>query len=168
VTRIPSRAAMLLAVAVLASACASSAPSGSADPEATSSPATTASSPASATAQPPSPSGSIPPGSSAPAASSAAPEPSPTAAATTDVAIRGFVFQPATVQVRVGDTVRWTNDDQASHTVTSGLADEPDGRFDTGRLESRVTSEITFATPGTFPYFCNLHPRMTGTIEVSP
>jgi plastocyanin len=81
-------------------------------------------------------------------------------------------FQPNSVQVQVGDTVTWTNDDSQPHTVTSGINGQPDGRFDSSPnfnplLASGQTFEHTFTEAGEYPYFCLLHPNMVGTVSVS-
>src|SRR5919106_558143 len=80
-------------------------------------------------------------------------------------------FQPNTVQVQVGDTVTWTNDDSQPHTVTSGINGQPDGRFDSSPnfnplLASGQTFEHAFTEAGEYPYFCLLHPNMIGTVSV--
>ena len=77
------------------------------------------------------------------------------------VAISGSAFSPATVTVVVGDTVTWTNRDQISHTATAD-----GGAFDTGALGNGESGTVTFATAGSFPYHCTIHPTMTGTIVV--
>jgi plastocyanin len=79
-------------------------------------------------------------------------------------------FSPAEVSIRVGDAVRWVNDDATYHTVTS--ADRPDlrvpnGRFDTVLDATGETFTYTFATPGTYPYYCQPHAEfMAGTVRV--
>jgi plastocyanin len=80
-------------------------------------------------------------------------------------------FQPNPIQVSIGDTVTWTNDDSQPHTVTSGINGQPDGRFDSSPnfnplLASRQTFEYTFTEAGEYPYFCQLHPNMVGTVSV--
>ncbi len=80
-------------------------------------------------------------------------------------------FQPNSVQVQVGDTVTWTNDDSQPHTVTSGVNGQPDGRFNSSPnfnplLASGQTFEHTFTEAGEYPYFCLLHPNMVGTVSV--
>ena len=82
-------------------------------------------------------------------------------AADTAVAISGSAFSPPTVTVTVGDTVTWTNGDQISHTATAD-----GGSFDTGTLANGDSNTVTFATAGSFPYHCAIHPAMTGTITV--
>jgi plastocyanin len=103
-----------------------------------------------------------------PAASPAAsPVTSPAAgspAATTGdtVAIRDFAFQPAALDVALGTTMTWTNEDSVQHTATAD-----DGSFDSGELAQDESFSHTFSTPGTFTYICTIHPSMTGAITVS-
>ena len=74
---------------------------------------------------------------------------------------------PSDISVGVGETVTWSNDDTAAHTVTSGSAvDGPDGNFDSSLFMAGTTFEVTFDTEGTFPYFCMVHPWMAGTVIV--
>ncbi len=83
-------------------------------------------------------------------------------------------YSPNPIEVTVGQTVVWTNDDSAFHTVTSGSAGAPDvGKaFDSGltgptALTSKgKTFEHKFDTAGEYPYFCTLHPAMVGTVIV--
>jgi plastocyanin len=78
------------------------------------------------------------------------------------VAISGFSYSPASVTVSVGDTVTWTNSDAQAHTATAD-----DASWDTGPIAgSGGTDSVTFATAGTFPYHCAIHPQMTGTVTV--
>ncbi|MDQ3888804.1 MAG: plastocyanin/azurin family copper-binding protein [Thermoproteota archaeon] len=76
-------------------------------------------------------------------------------------------FQPNPVQVSVGSTVTWTNNDAQPHTATSGQNATPDGRFDSGIMAPAATFEHTFTEAGEYPYFCLLHPNMVGTVSVS-
>ena len=76
-------------------------------------------------------------------------------------------YQPNPVQVSVGTTVTWTNDDAQPHTATSGQNATPDGRFDSGIMAPQGTFEHTFTEAGEFPYFYLLHPNMVGTVSVS-
>jgi plastocyanin len=81
-------------------------------------------------------------------------------------------YQPNPVQVSVGDTVTWTNDDTQPHTVTSGQNGQPDGRFDSSPnfnplMTPGQTFEHTFTEAGQYPYYCALHPNMVGTVSVS-
>jgi len=77
-------------------------------------------------------------------------------------------FSPYSISVRTGTTVTWTNADNAAHTVTSGNpADGPNGFFDSSMLMAGTTFSHTFNSPGTFPYFCMLHPWQQGEVVVS-
>ena len=76
-------------------------------------------------------------------------------------------YQPNPVQVSVGSTVTWTNNDAQPHTATSGENATPDGRFDSGIMAPAATFDHTFTEAGEFPYFCLLHPNMVGTVSVS-
>jgi len=81
-------------------------------------------------------------------------------------AIRVFQFQPGALEVRAGTRVTWTNQDDITHTVTSGRPGSPDGRFDV-RLTGKGTSgSATFADPGVYPYFCTRHQSMRGEVVV--
>src|SRR6188472_2069010 len=83
-------------------------------------------------------------------------------------------FSPNSIEVTVGQTVVWTNDDSAFHTVTSGTAGAADAgkEFDSGltgptALTSKgKTFEHTFNRIGDYPYFCTLHPAMVGNVIV--
>ncbi len=80
-------------------------------------------------------------------------------------------FSPNPLEVKVGDTVTWTNDDLQPHTVTSGTSATPDGKFNSSPglktlLTPKNTFSHTFSAAGTFPYFCQLHPNMIGTVNV--
>jgi plastocyanin len=83
------------------------------------------------------------------------------AATTHDVAISNFAFVPGSVTVAAGDSVRWTNQDTAQHTVTAD-----NGSFDSGPLSKGQTFTRPFSTSGTFAYHCNFHPDMRGTVVV--
>ncbi len=85
---------------------------------------------------------------------------------TVDVSIGDFFFAPQSVTVRVGDTVRWTNNGAAPHTTTSGTTPAPDGKWASGILSSGQSFSFTFTQAGTSPYFCAVHPFMTGTVTV--
>ena len=77
-------------------------------------------------------------------------------------------YIPHTVEISVGDTVQWTNDDTAAHTVTSGSStDGPDGVFDSSLFMAGTTFEHTFDEAGEYQYFCMVHPWMVGVVQVS-
>ena len=82
-------------------------------------------------------------------------------AATVEVKIDNFVFNPQTITVKAGDTVIWINHDDIPHTATSTT-----GVFRSEALDTDDKFSFTFATPGSFAYFCALHPHMTGSIVV--
>ena len=76
------------------------------------------------------------------------------------VTIDNFTFSPATLKVKVGDTVTWTNHDDIPHTVVSA------GKFRSKAMATDNTFSFTFTSAGEYKYFCSLHPHMTGTITV--
>lgn len=76
-------------------------------------------------------------------------------------------FDPAEISVKSGTTVVWTNDDSASHTVTSGDPTAgPSGTFDSGLIQAGKTFQYKFNSAGTTTYYCTIHPWMTGKITV--
>jgi plastocyanin len=76
-------------------------------------------------------------------------------------------FSPNPIQVSVGTTVTWTNDDAQPHTVNSGENAMQSGLFDSPIMPTQATFEYTFTEAGEVPYFCILHPNMVGTVSVS-
>jgi plastocyanin len=84
----------------------------------------------------------------------------PVLAANRSVTIAGFAFSPATVTVSVGDRVTWRNDDDTTHTATSGSA------WSTGDIAPGSSKSITFTRAGTYDYICAIHPTMTGRVVV--
>ena len=98
-------------------------------------------------------------------------------AATTTVSASNYLFSPNTAAIHLGDTVTWAFAGEP-HSVTSGTTSggvgQPDGRFDSGVLVAGSTYTLgpggsgnPFTTPGSYPYFCQIHPeQMTGTIVV--
>ncbi|WP_211261234.1 cupredoxin domain-containing protein [Pseudonocardia acaciae] len=99
-------------------------------------------------------------GMSMPPAHAAAPAP----AGTNAVTIQGFVYAPATMTVKVGTTVTWTNQDQDPHTVTSMNG----GPLRSPTLNNGQSFRYTFNAPGHFDYLCTIHPFMTATVVVTP
>src|SRR3979409_1449570 len=81
--------------------------------------------------------------------------------ATSEVKIDNFSFGPTTLTVAVGTTVTWTNRDDIPHTVVS---DEK--VFKSRVLDTDEKFSFTFTKPGTYPYFCSVHPKMTGKVVV--
>jgi plastocyanin len=144
-------AALLLAAALGLAACAGSPGH------------RTAAAPPPASPPPASPSASMPgmPGmttSPGPSGGTAAPP-----VAGNAVTIQNFAFSPATLTVRVGTTVTWTNRDADAHTVTS----QRSGPLRSAALDTGRSYSFTFTTPGSYPYLCTIHPFMTGTVEVT-
>ena len=98
-----------------------------------------------------------------------------------DVVTLSLKFMPDTITVPAGTTVRWVNGERILHTVTTGAwgdvnhktglrgSQTPDGLFDHRLLpegEAGSTFEFTFATPGTYPYYCDIHKAMNGVVIV--
>ncbi|MCI0710305.1 MAG: cytochrome P460 family protein [Chloroflexi bacterium] len=85
-----------------------------------------------------------------------------------EVSIFIYEFMPMEITVPAGTTVTWINNDETSHTVTA-----VDESFDSGELRSSLVEDpdasfsVTFDEPGTYEYFCSIHPRMTGVIVVT-
>jgi amicyanin len=85
----------------------------------------------------------------------------PALAADAAVKIDNFTFDPPRLVVKAGTTVTWQNDDDIPHTVVaSGKA------FRSKTLDTEDKYAFTFTAPGTYEYFCSLHPHMTGSIVV--
>lgn len=82
-------------------------------------------------------------------------------AATHDIRITEFVFVPDHLEVRVGDKIRWTNEDLASHTAT---ADE--FGWDTGELQKDQSGEITVTADMETSYFCIFHQHMKAKLTI--
>lgn len=86
--------------------------------------------------------------------------PTATASKSVSVSIKGFKYKPATVSIRAGDRVVWTNFDSVAHTATRG------GSFTTGKIKPGRAVAVKFGARGTYRYHCTLHPEMTGKIVV--
>src|SRR5579862_2894774 len=85
-----------------------------------------------------------------------------TAVATDTVGIKNFAFSPATITVKAGSTVVWTNDDSIQHDVTFN-----GGGIVSGAMNHNDTFSHTFPTAGTYHYICSIHPFMHGTVIVT-
>jgi len=83
------------------------------------------------------------------------------APATTDVKIDNFSFTPQTITVKAGSTITWTNRDDIPHTVTS-----TESVFKSKTLDTDDKFTTTLTKPGTYSYFCSIHPKMTGKVIV--
>jgi len=82
-------------------------------------------------------------------------------AADVEVDIDQFAFAPQHITVKAGTTVTWTNDDDVPHTIASSSR-----LFKSKALDTKDEFSLAFTTPGTYEYFCSLHPHMTGAIVV--
>lgn len=89
--------------------------------------------------------------------------------------MRLIAYRPATISVKPGTTVTWSQKDAGVHTVTSGAVEQgtggvtehPDGKFDSGPIATGGTFTFTFDQPGTYSYFCHIHPAtMRGEVRV--
>lgn len=96
--------------------------------------------------------------------------------AANEVVMKLVAFKPGELDVKAGTTVTWRNGDPGAHTVTagtveqgsSGVTQKPNGKFDSGQVANGKTFEQTFDQPGTYSYFCAMHPAtMRGEIRVS-
>ncbi|MDP9312423.1 MAG: cupredoxin family copper-binding protein [Chloroflexota bacterium] len=84
-----------------------------------------------------------------------------------NVEIAQFTYQPTTVQVVAGGMVHWNNADDVDHTVTHGTPDAPGTAFDSGIISPGGAFAFTFSQPGSYPYYCTLHPSMRGVVTVA-
>ena len=80
---------------------------------------------------------------------------------TSSVAIDNFSFSPASITVPVGVTLTWTNRDDIPHTVVSD-----DQKFKSKALDTDEKFSFTFTEPGTYSYFCSIHPKMVAKVIV--
>jgi plastocyanin len=77
--------------------------------------------------------------------------------------IQSFAFSPNPLTIALGSTVTWTNRDGAPHTVTAD-----DGSWGSSTLGQGGTYSHVFTSPGTYTYYCAIHPSMKGTVVVTP
>ena len=82
---------------------------------------------------------------------------------TMEVKIVNFSFGPVTLTVPIGATVTWTNRDDIPHTVVST---DDSKTFKSKVLDTDEKFSFTFSKAGTYPYFCSIHPKMTGKVIV--
>ncbi|MHB1486331.1 MAG: cupredoxin domain-containing protein [Acidimicrobiales bacterium] len=78
------------------------------------------------------------------------------------ITIKNFKFSPTPLTVQVGTTITVHNEDNTTHTVTA-----TDGSFNTGNIAGGGTATFTVTRAGTFPYICNIHQFMHGTLTVT-
>ena len=86
-----------------------------------------------------------------------------TSGTTASPVIYDYYFMPTSDTIHAGTVVTWLNSGAQTHTVTSDTA-----VFDSGDVVSGGNFSFTFSATGTFPYHCNIHTFMTGTITVIP
>jgi plastocyanin len=82
-------------------------------------------------------------------------------ASNAEVKIDNFTFQPETITVQAGTQVTWVNRDDMPHTITTD-----DKMLKSKAVDTDEKFSFTFATPGTYKYFCSIHPKMTGEVVV--
>jgi amicyanin len=87
-----------------------------------------------------------------------------TAALAGAVSIDNFTFTPPSLTIKAGTTVTWINRDDIPH----GIASANNSFTKSKALDTDDSYSFTFTTPGTYQYFCYVHPHMTGTIVVQP
>jgi len=80
------------------------------------------------------------------------------------IAINEYMYMPATLNIAAGTKVTWVNHDEVPHTIVDS---GPDKVFHSAALDTDETYSYTFTKPGTYHYFCTLHPKMVGTIVVA-
>ncbi|MDE2591112.1 MAG: hypothetical protein KGL95_15750, partial [Patescibacteria group bacterium] len=79
----------------------------------------------------------------------------------------GVFYSPSLIDIKVGSTITWKNDDTVAHTVSTGTPNLGiDGRIDSGIINSGKTFSYTFDNAGVYGYYCLIHPWMTGTVNV--
>ena len=83
-------------------------------------------------------------------------------AGTVTASMAGTAFVPPAITAKVGDVIAWTNRDSVPHTATLD-----DDLCTTESLSEGGVGALAFSAPGTYPFHCNVHPTMTGTIEVT-
>jgi len=88
----------------------------------------------------------------------------PAYAEDSQIRIKDHVFTPSTLTISAGTKVTWTNHDQDPHTVVERGIQNP---FHSSALDTNDSYSYTFTTPGTYSYFCTLHPMMVGKIIVT-
>lgn len=126
--------------------------------------ATTPTAPATATTEPtatPAPTTTVAPTEVTSSAANSAPEPTETAPDVVAVQIVDFNFDPPTITIPAGTTVEWTNVGPTQHNVVS-----QEGIWESPIMEAGATYRFTFDEPGTYAYWCTLHPTMLGSVTV--
>ena len=89
------------------------------------------------------------------------------AASDAAVTVQLFKFRPDRLEVAKGTRVEWTNQDEITHTVTSGSPEKPDRAFDVRLTGKGISGAHEFSRTGVFPFFCERHPAMRGEVHVN-
>jgi plastocyanin len=87
----------------------------------------------------------------------------PSTGSPTEVKIDNFAFTPGVITVKAGTQVTWINHDDIPHTV-----DSTEGKFKSAAMDTEDKFQFRFTEPGEYPFFCRMHPKMTGKIIVQP
>ena len=82
------------------------------------------------------------------------------------ITIKNFAFTPQTLTVKTGSIVRWENKDSSPHRIVFIDKDGQDTSLDSHVLSSTQSWSQNFDKPGTYSYYCKIHPEMTGTVIV--
>ena len=96
-------------------------------------------------------------------ASAAAGSPESSTGSAAEVKIDNFAYTPGVITVKVGTEVTWINHDDIPHTV-----DSTQGKFKSAALDTDNKFQFRFTEPGEYPFYCRMHPRMTGKVVVQP
>ncbi|HEV8440975.1 MAG TPA: plastocyanin/azurin family copper-binding protein [Methylomirabilota bacterium] len=83
------------------------------------------------------------------------------------VTVQLFQFRPSPLAVPAGAPVTWLNQDDITHTITSGTPEKRDGRFNLQLAGKGATGTVEFTDAGVYPYFCDRHQSMRGEIRVN-
>lgn len=95
--------------------------------------------------------------------SAAASSPESSTGPVAEVKIDNFAFTPGVITVNVGTQVTWINRDDIPHTV-----DSTEGRFKSAAMDTDDKFQFRFTEAGEYPFFCRMHPKMTGKVIVQP
>lgn len=96
-------------------------------------------------------------------ASAAGGSPESSTGSAAQVKIDNFAFTPGVITVKVGTEVTWINQDDIPHTV-----DSTQGKFKSAALDTDNKFQFRFTEPGEYPFYCRMHPKMTGKVVVQP
>ena len=95
--------------------------------------------------------------------SGAAVPPESSSGSAPEVKIDNFAFTPGVITVKVGTQVTWINHDDIPHTV-----DSTQGKFKSAAMDTDDKFQFRFDEPGEYPFYCRMHPKMTGKVIVQP